>query len=233
MTGRIARRLGVLMLACGWVLPLLGSGAAKAAVLQAYSFSGTHIGNQTYTGALGNDFTVNKAINVYALGAFDSSPDGITGPIDVHIFNLNDTSTAVVSISIPTADFSQGEYKFKSIAPVALLPGNYSVVAFGFSSVDPNSNENVADIPLITNDGGGLISFVDSRFGAQGVDPLTTFPSTLTVGNFPCDGAPQACFAAGTFTYTAIPEPATLALLGAGLFGMGVAARRRRRKAVH
>lgn len=72
--------------------------------------------------------------------------------------------------------------------------------------MDENGNQNVAGgIPLVTNDGGGLISFVNSRFG--GGNPTTTFPTILTVGTFPCSGQAEACFGAGTFEFAATNNP--------------------------
>ncbi len=190
-------------LALGFAFSVVGVGSAEAAEFQAYSISGgTLDGNQGYTGALGNDFDVNSPIAIISLGVFDDDADGISGSIDVHIFDLINPVPPLASKMITGAgDPLMGEFRFKDITPLILAPGNYSVVAYGFDGTDENGNENVGDIPLVTDGGGGLISFIDSRFG--GADPTVTFPTSMTVGIHACSGQPEACFAAGSFKYVA------------------------------
>lgn len=160
---RAGRALG-LAAALGLVL---ATGSVCAATFQAFSFpSDDQPGNQAYTGGLGNDFDVLSTIRVDSLGVFDDDGDGISGSLTVGIFDLSDVSSGpLVSATISGSDdLLVGSFRFNDVTPLILGPGNYSVVAFGFGA-DNNANENVADIPLVTNDGGGLIDFVNSRFG--------------------------------------------------------------------
>ncbi len=117
----IIRKLATLTaaaaLALGFVFPVVGVGSAKATTFQAYSISGPTLdGNQAFTGGLGNDFEVNSSITITSLGAFDDDANGISGTIDVHIFDLNDTSTPLVSVSITGgADPLKGQFRSKTL----------------------------------------------------------------------------------------------------------------------
>lgn len=182
--------------------------ARMAADFQAYTInpSAPLVGNQTWTGALGNDFDVNTAITIESLGVFDSSENGISGSITVRIFDLSDLSVLATATISGSGDSLAGQYQFNDITPLTLDPGSYSVVAIGFGATDPNGNENAGDIPHVTDDGAGLVSFVSSRWGNPGVDPTTTFPTFQTLTGPPgaaCSGQPEACFAAGSFQYSA------------------------------
>ncbi|MCB1797291.1 MAG: hypothetical protein KDI67_00270 [Gammaproteobacteria bacterium] len=210
---RAGRALG-LAAALGLVL---ATGSVCAATFQAFSFpSDDQPGNQAYTGGLGNDFDVLSTIRVDSLGVFDDDGDGISGSLTVGIFDLSDVSSGpLVSATISGSDdLLVGSFRFNDVTPLILGPGNYSVVAFGFGA-DNNANENVADIPLVTNDGGGLIDFVNSRFGTG------PFPTTTTVDSYACSGSPEACFGAGTFTFSPVPIPAAAWLFASalGIFG--------------
>jgi hypothetical protein len=205
---------------------MLSSTSNAAPIHQAYSISGgTLVGNQSYTDYLGLDFDVNADhIKITDLGFFDSNDDGVqgSGTISVSIYDRTDTSSALATQSFTIGDSGMlmNGFRFKSIPTLVLGSGQYSILAIGFSSDDPNGNENVADIPLITDDGNGALTFVDSRFG-------TFFPPTTTVNSqFACNNHQEACFAAGSFKYT-VPEPGTLALFGLSLAGLAAVRRRK------
>jgi hypothetical protein len=94
--------------------------------------------------------------------------------------------------------------RFKPLPlPLALKPGSYSIVAYGFNSQNRNGNLGTGDAHLWTTDnGGGLLAFVGSgRYnGAVGTLPPTP------------DGGPADRYAAGTFEF--LPAPALPRIYG-------------------
>ena len=103
-----------------------------------------------------------------------------------------------------------GSYRVKSVAPVTLEPGTYTIVGWGYGAGDRNGNDGgQGNWPTTIDDGGGLIEFVgSSRFGDAGAPG--TFPNTP-------DGGPAVRYGAGTFSYR-VPssDPLRLELRGAG-----------------
>src|SRR6266496_6541774 len=84
-------------------LVLACAGLASAAPIVAYS-NPTGTGTQSYTGALGMDFTVNSptGINVYSVGIFDSGQNGYSQSMTVQFYNLSNTASPIFSISVPS-----------------------------------------------------------------------------------------------------------------------------------
>jgi hypothetical protein len=76
-------------------------------------------------------------------------------------------------------------------------------------------------VETVTGQGNGTINFVTAKFGASATGASVTFTNTLN--NITGDG-----FGIDDATI-AVPVPASVALLGVGLIGLGVAARRRAR----
>lgn len=191
--------------------------AASAAPINALEILGDTItGNQAFTGPFGQDFRVNEAITISALGAFDSNADGFFSTITVSLYDFADTTSALATaVFSGLAGSLEGQYRYQSITELSLAPGNYSVVAVGYSSVEHNGNSELSAIPISANDGSGLISFVDSRFGH---DPAS-FPHVTTVGRFHCSGGSATCFAAGSFQFEAAEaQIAPVPLPASGLF---------------
>jgi hypothetical protein len=176
------------------------------------------VGGQAFGGSLGMEFIVTTAIEVTSLGAFDSGADGLTGTITTEIWSrTGDTGGSVLANQTLTgsADPLEGGHRYRDLSTsITLLPGEYTIVAHGFSATDPNGNQGVGDILNTWNNLDGAIDFnTTSRFGTAGAYP---------------DGADAgfARYMAGSFQFNLIPEPGVTALVGfAGL----IAFRRRRR----
>jgi len=173
---------------------------------------------------VGNDFDVESPVTISQLGVFNSGGNGIQGSseLTVQLYERNGNS----GMLLETLNFdaaSPGRQitgnLFKPLAnPVTLLPGSYTIVAYGFDAANPEGNAGVppycgSQLPWSGNNGGGLIQFTGSgRYGTNGVNQ---FPSELAQG-------PANCYAAGTFMFsgTTLPSPpcaADYAALTAGV----------------
>jgi hypothetical protein len=201
---------------------LLAGSAATAATV-AYEVVANTAGNQSYTGRLGMDFTVNSDINVLSLGAFDDNGDGISGTLITEIWSRSGNSAVAQLATLAFSNADQGTLvggsRFKDLSTTLLLTaGDYTVVSYGYNGSDQNGNNggNPA-FPWSTNDGGGALSFTGGgRFGGGSIGTTV-------------DGGTADRYAAGTFSFENVPTvplPAGLPLLLAGLGGLGIASRR-------
>ena len=198
---KIFPRLAILSTVLGFIVAL-----PVRADIQAYTDPGSQ-GTQSWYGNLGLNFTLNSSISVTALGVFNALGDGdITGPIQVVIYNTT-TSTQVTPVVTFTGHYAPvGFDVFQAITAVLLGPGNYQVDAVGFGSPDQNGNLNTGSSSGPTLDsGGGRITFTGASWDiSTSLDQPTT-----CVG---CQATPQqySQFDAGTFLFTAVPEPGVI-----------------------
>lgn len=164
------------------------------------------VGNQLFTGSLGQNFTVNGAITVSQLGVFDSGQNGINGTLTVAIFSSNGSEVVgPLTFSGTAGTVISGDRFLTLPAPVTLGPGNYSLTTAGWG-LDMNGNANIAGFtPPTLNTGGGLITFTGSGFLAGGGLQFLT----------PAPGLTPDQFNAGSFVFA--PEPSTAILLAVGL----------------
>jgi len=177
-------------------------------------------GTQPWEGNLTLDFSVTSTITVTALGVFNANGNGITGPIQVAIFNNSTLAevTPVVTFSGTAAPPTGTFDVFQSIAPVVLGPGSYAVDAVGFGPNDLNGNLNTGSSSGPTLNGGGALTFTGAGYDSSTSldDPL---PST-------CPSCTANQFDAGTFKYvvgraTSMDEASTVTELS---LTMGLAA---------
>jgi len=175
----------------------------------AYNVQPGTVGNEAVPRlGVGNDFRVVTPIAITQLGVFNSGANGIQGSavLAVQVYERNGSSGALLAtLTFDATNPGQliGGSLFKPLGvPLTLLPGNYSIVAYGFDDGNPEGNACRAPYdsqmpPWTMNDGGGLIQFGGSRYG---FGRAGTFPADLDVGQ-------SSCYAAGTFMFTATTLP--------------------------
>jgi len=179
-------------------------------------------GNQGWS-SVGLKFDVNSEIRVLELGIYDSAQDWIQGgaTLSTLIF-APDKTTVLAQMNFTAADPGTlvGAYLFKKLAaPLVLPPGQYTISGYGFDSSNNEYNANFTGSGWPTfDDGGGLISFVDSVWGASpGVDTPPTYPAQS--GATTVHGVADY-FDGPNMTYVPVPGAILLGILGLGVAGL-------------
>jgi hypothetical protein len=216
--------------------------AAEGKATIAFNFPQLN-GNQNYGGALslGEIFTVNSAININALAAYDNPANGsgtFGGNVEVAIYqvtlsgnNITAGSLAVNPVAFSTASpgalISGTTTREKALgSPVQLGAGTYMIVANtygGGAGSENNWNRNtVASGPYPSaNTGGGLVTYSANYYllsSAAWGSSLPTGWQYDNVNNPPNDWHPR--YMAGNFDFTPVPEAATFGAAAVGLLGL-------------
>ena len=191
---------------------------AQDTLYTAYVVAPGTIGDQNLVSVpqkLGMDFNVNQPIWIVSLGVFDSGGDGLRNSTAAHIFN-RDTGALLTTLSFSKAEPGDliGGSRFKTLpTALALAPGFHgSIVADYFPGpveLNGNKGNNRPNAPWSTDSGGGALTFVGTGRIGYTTDPAL-YPIVL-------DSGPADRYAAGTFQFSLVPEPSTLALVGIGL----------------
>lgn len=199
-------------LSLGLTLALGVAGVAGAGPTIVFSDPGKLTGNQAWTYDLGQDFTVNKTVTVYSLGAFTNS--GANSNVEVALYQLTDSNPSdggslVTSSVVPGNVNVVGDYAFQSITPVTLTPGVYQLQSYGGGG-DTNFNTGFTGSPdtniINFNTLGGALTEDTDFYSSGGTAIATTSDSHW--------------YAAASFA-AAVPETSVwlLLMMGIGLLG--------------
>jgi hypothetical protein len=197
---------------CGALLclaaPLAQAGTIALDIIANNGNTGT---NSAYS--LGWRFQVNSPILVDSLGFFDNI---ITQNHDVGIWDNGQNLLVTATVLPGDPQSGTAPWRFHAIAPLSLSPGTYYIAAETGDDRFTSGPTSMTTAPEIT--------FLNDQYVAS---PVLTFPTQSSGGGL------QAYFGP-TFTFTTgggggTPEPATFAMMGAGLLAVVGLARRRRR----
>lgn len=154
-----------------------------------------------YNGTLGWEFNTNRALQIDALGIFDSDSPGLNGTYTLGIWNSSQNLLASTTVSGSGDGISIG-FVWKSLASILnIAPGNYVVAAAG-----PYSNsDRYAGTGTYTTLPGVTWLRGHTAFLSSGLTyPTTTLPSSTEPSIF-----------GGNFSEYKEPVPGPLPLAGA------------------
>ena len=228
-----------LALATGVCLAVASSATATIVYDMPIGLAGNDLNGNSYAYyEVGNEFTVNTAGYVTAVGMFDYNKDGFSASIPVAIFQYSGTGWSQVPGTYHVFSGSPGTYVDSAAmytlgSAVLLTPGVYAIVAGGGgTTADPYWNSTQPNpgtlSPTFDNFGGALSQNNHASWALLGA-------SDITLSGWPTAGGTYTSpYGAGTFDFTPVPETSQFAIAGCGLLGLVYVGRWawQRRKAV-
>jgi len=198
------------------------SGKLTHAAQVAVGFDSTRFWNTgTGQGVYGWQFTANSEIQVLTLGIYDNPGiygggfvgDGLVEPHVISIWEVADHSAPLLSAATPvgtTAPLSDG-FRYVSVSPLVLHSGHQYVISASYPNVsvpvNPNKDWTAGDI-----NNPGFVLTVGTGLTFGGYRSIAGYSDTPL---FPDYYVPGQQYGFGpNFSYSVVPEPSSLALVG-------------------
>lgn len=150
--------------------------------------------------AVGMDFTVNAAIDVYAIGLLDADAHGVNGTLTARIFDRSTDQVVAGPVTISSGEMRTDDanpFVFKNVPTVRLQPGVYNIVSIGFASDRYISTASSANSVEPGETGDGAIHITASNNGGNGLSSSATRP-----------GSGRGFHVGATFLFGVVPEMA-------------------------